>query len=93
MYLSTDSVAMLKEAVMFEKMIAEKMMSETRDYLPAPETEPSNLKSVQLKPNLLDRVLPVVGQAMINAGLKLKYRQHIRLVAEDPHTPNFLIML
>jgi hypothetical protein len=82
-----------KEAVMFEMMIAKKMMIENANYNEAPRMESSYTKSVQFKPNLLDRVLPILGQAMINTGLKLKYRQHFRLTTQDANTPHFLIML
>jgi hypothetical protein len=78
---------------MFEMMMAEKIKSENKTYRTVPELEPSNQKPVHFKPTLLDRVLPVVGQVMINVGLKLKYRRHLRLTTEDAHTPNFLIML
>jgi hypothetical protein len=78
---------------MFEMMIAKKIMMENANYNEALGLESSYTKSVQFKPNLLDRVLPVLGQAMITAGLKLKYRQHFRLTTQDANTPHFLIML
>jgi hypothetical protein len=77
---------------MFEMMMAEKMKSDFQNFGESSELEPKNLKTVQIKHSLMDRILPVLGQALINTGLKLKYRQHARLL-EEAHTPNYLIML
>jgi len=78
---------------MFEMMIAEKMISEHKNVGDSCELSFYNLKPVAIKPSLFDRVLPVVGQALINTGLKLKYRHQVRLSMEEAHSPNFLIML
>jgi hypothetical protein len=78
---------------MFEMMTAEKMKSEIKNFGDGIEQESNNHKTVQIKPSLMDRGLSVLGQVMINTGLKLKYRQQLRLSTEEAHTPNFLIML
>jgi hypothetical protein len=78
---------------MFEMMSAEKMKSEIKNFADGSELESNNHKIVQIKPSLMDRGLSVLGQVMINTGLKLKYRQHIRLSTEEARSPNFLIML
>jgi hypothetical protein len=51
------------------------------------------MKPIHYKPSLIDRLLAVLGEAMINIGLKLKDRPRTKLNAEQAHSPNYMIML
>ncbi len=44
-------------------------------------------------PALVDRALPMLGDTLIQVGLKLKKRASIRLATEQASVPTFLIML
>ena len=78
---------------MFEHMIAETIKMSNRTTNREDELIDPNMRPVQFKPSLLDRVLPSLGDAMINLGIKLKYRSHASLSTEQVSVPNYLIML
>jgi hypothetical protein len=44
-------------------------------------------------PNVIDRSLTWLGDALIHAGTSLKERAYTRLTAEEASAPTFLIML
>ena len=44
-------------------------------------------------PNVMDRSLTWLGNALIRAGTSLKERAYTRLTAEETSDPTFLIML
>ncbi len=78
---------------MFEQVIAEKMKTSTKTTNRDDDCIDPSMKTVQFKPSFLDRLLPTLGDAMIRAGLKLKYRPHATLNTEQASAPNYLIML
>lgn len=78
---------------MFEMMIAKKINTEDGCIGVEHEEDQAFTHAVQFRPSFMDRLLPVLGQAMINIGLKLKDRPRTRLTTEEVQTPNFLIML
>jgi hypothetical protein len=78
---------------MFEHMIAEKMKMSTKTTCRDNDCIDPNMRPVQFRPSLLDRVLLTVGDLMINVGLKLKFRPHASLNTEQASVPNYLIML
>ena len=78
---------------MFEQLISERMRMNTRTTELDDDCISSSMRPVQFRPSFIDRVLPALGDALINAGLKLKYRPHTSLNTEPASTPNYLIML
>jgi hypothetical protein len=78
---------------MFEQRIVELMKTENRKTCDEFEQVHSNMRPVHFKPSLMDRVLPILGEAMIIIGFKLKNRSHMKLNTEQAHSPNFMIML
>jgi hypothetical protein len=78
---------------MFEHMIAVEMKMNTKHTYRDDEGINTFMKPIQLRPTLIDRVLPALGDAMISVGLKLKYRPHPSLATEQAQAPNYLIML
>jgi hypothetical protein len=78
---------------MFDHIGVELMKSENRSHCVESELGQSSMKPIHFKPSLIDRILAVLGEAMINIGLKLKERPHTKLNAEQVHTPNYMIML
>ncbi len=78
---------------MFEQVIAEKMKTSTKTNHRDDDCIDPSMKTVQFKPSFLDRVLPTLGDVMIRAGLKLKYRPRATLNTEQASAPNYLIML
>jgi hypothetical protein len=78
---------------MFEQRFVELMKLENRNVHTRDEQDFSALKPVHFKPSLMDRVLPTLGEVMINIGLKLKDRPHARLNAEQAQSSNYMIML
>ena len=78
---------------MFDHIVVELMKSENRSHYVESELGQYSMKPIHFKPSLIDRTLAVLGEAMINIGLKLKDRPHAKLNTEQAHSPNFLIML
>ena len=78
---------------MFEHMIAEDIMMRSRNRHRDDDGIRPDMKPVQFKSSLVDRILPLLGDAMINFGQRLKYHSHNQLTAERSQAPNFLIML
>ncbi len=78
---------------MFEQRFVEMMKLENRNVHIKDEQDFSALKPVHFKPSLMDRILPTLGEAMINIGLKLKDRPRTKLNAEQTQSPNYMIML
>ncbi len=78
---------------MFEMMIVELIIAENKKYNFDSDVGQSQMKPVQFRPSLVDRLLAVVGEAMISVGLKLKDRPHHRLASDQGPSSNFLIML
>ncbi len=78
---------------MFEKMMVALILADYKKTQFDPQEDQSLSKPVRVRPSLMDRVLPAVGNTMIRVGLKLKDRPHTRLANEQAHSPNFLIML
>ncbi len=78
---------------MFEHMIAEKMKMNASTTNRDDDCIDPYMRPVQFRPSFIDRVLPALGDAMINVGLKLKYRPHASLNTEQASSPNYLIML
>jgi hypothetical protein len=78
---------------MFEHMIAENIKMNSRTTNREDDRIDHNMRPVQFRPSLLDRVLLSVGDLMINVGLKLKSRPHASLNTEQASVPNYLIML
>jgi len=78
---------------MFEHMIAENMKMNMKNTFREDEGIDSYMKPVQMRSSLISRVLTALGDAMINLGLKLKYRPQASPTAERAQAPNFLIML
>jgi hypothetical protein len=78
---------------MFEQLIAEKILMDTKNTKRDDDCMDSYMKPVQLRSSFIDRVLPVLGDVMISVGLKLKYRPHASLTTEQVQAPNYFIML
>ncbi len=78
---------------MFDQRFAELMKMENRKPADGLEEAYHLGKPVHFKPSLMDRVLPKVCEAMINLGLKLKDRPHLKVQSEQAQSPNYLIML
>ena len=78
---------------MFDHIGVELMKSENRSHCVESELGQSSMKPIHFKPSLIDRILAVLGEAMINIGFKLKDRPHTKLNAEQAHSPNYMIML
>jgi hypothetical protein len=78
---------------MFERMIAEDIKMNSKNTSREDECIDSYMIPVEHKSSIIDRVLIALGNAMISVGLKLKYRSHALLTAEQAQAPNFLIML
>ena len=78
---------------MFEQRFVEFMKMENRSASEKDEQGYAAMKPVHFKPSLMDRVLPTLGEAMINIGIKLKDRPHAKLNAEQAQSPNYMIML
>ena len=78
---------------MFDPIIVELMKSENRSHCVESELDQFSMKPIHFKPSILDRLLSVLGEAMINIGLKLKERPNAKLNTEQAHSPNYLIML
>jgi len=78
---------------MFEQIFVERMKVENRIVSDDDELGLANLKPVNRKLSLMDRVLPTLGEMMISIGLKLKDRPHARLNSEQVQSPNYMIML
>ena len=78
---------------MFEHMIAEVIKMNQKKDFPAGEWSMTSLRPVQIRPSLLNRVLPTLGDVMIRIGLMLKDRPQASLTTDQAHAPNFLIML
>ena len=82
-----------KEAVMFDPIVVELMKAENRSHYVESELGQYSMKPIHFNPSLLDRGLAVLGETMINIGLKLKERPNAKLNTEQVHSPNYLIML
>lgn len=78
---------------MFEQLIAEDIKMRTRNTGRDEDGIDAAMKPVQIRASLIDRILPVVGDAMISVGLKLKSRPHASLTTERAQAPNYFIML
>jgi len=78
---------------MLEHMIAFDIKMNTKNTYRDDEWTDCYMRPAQLRPSLVDRVLPALGDAMISVGLKLKHRPHASLINEQAPAPNFLIML
>ena len=78
---------------MSEHWIDERLKKELLEYCNEVDFDQISLKPVHFKLSLVDRVLSLLGQGMINLGLKLKDRPYNRLDAEQAQTPNFMIIL
>jgi hypothetical protein len=78
---------------MFEHMIAETLKMNTKNTYRDDDCIDAYMKPVQFRSSIIDRVLPILGDAMISIGLKLKYRPHASLITEHAQAPNYLIML
>ena len=78
---------------MFEHMIAENIKMSSRTTNRDDDQIDPSMRPVQFRPSLFDRILPFLGDAMISAGIKLKYRSHASLSTEQASVPNYLIML
>jgi hypothetical protein len=78
---------------MFDHIVVELMKVENRSHCVESELGQYSMKPIHFKPSLFDRLLAVLGEAMINIGLKLKDRPSAKLNTEQAHSPNFLIML
>jgi hypothetical protein len=78
---------------MFEQRIVELMKMENRVTCDGLEEGLRSQKPTQFKPSLMDRILTMVGEAMISIGLKLKDRPHAKLNTEQAQSPNYMIML
>lgn len=78
---------------MFEQIFVERMKIENRIASDDDVLGLANLKPVQIKLSLMDRVLPTLGEVMISIGLKLKDRPHAKLNSEQAQSPNYMIML
>ncbi len=78
---------------MFEKMMVALIMADNKKTQSESQEDQFLSKPVRVRPSLVDRVLPAVGDVMIRVGSKLKDRPHTRLSNEQAHSPNFLIML
>jgi hypothetical protein len=78
---------------MFDHIVVELMKVENRSYIVESELGQYSMKPIHFKPSLLDRGLAVLGEKMINIGLKLKDRAQTKLNTEQVQSPNYLIML
>jgi hypothetical protein len=78
---------------MFEHMIAEDMKMSYKNTCCDADGIDTFMKTVQIRPSLIDRTLLTLGDVMISVGLKLKERPSASLTTEQAQAPNFLIML
>jgi hypothetical protein len=50
-------------------------------------------QSGMINPPIFRRIVPVLGEALIRVGTRLKQRSYTRLSADETTVPSFLIML
>ncbi len=78
---------------MFEMMIAEKLIMESRSASHVTDPESTFRHLVHRKLSLTDRILSSLGQVMVKIGRNLMERSCVVRSNEEAQAPNFLIML
>ncbi len=78
---------------MFEHLVSEVMIMDQKKAYRDDDCISSDMKPVRVKAPIMGRLLPALGDKMINLGLKLKGSTYSSINAEKAQAPNYLIML